>query len=132
MPLWARFLCAATSAAAAALTALALGAFWRLRYPAFWADLWNFIATARFWELAAQVWALSAGALVLGRILRAAAGWGRLPAGLLGGTVVALAFAAYTAGRHGLAPERAAADTALVAAGFALAGALATWVHERL
>lgn len=132
MPLWARFLCAATCCAAAVLLGLVAGAWWRLGYPEFWADLWRYAATARFWELTGRLWLLGAAAQVLAQVLRAAAGWRAGTAGLVGGALVALALAAYLTGRFDLAPRAVAPDAAAMAAGFALAGAVGAWVHDRL
>lgn len=132
MPLWARFLCSASFGGAAALAALVLAAWWRLGYAGFWADLWHHAATVRFWELTGHIWAVSAAGFVLARLVRAAAGWGVLAAGVAGGTLPALAFSAYTAGRYDLALRTVLAEAALMAAGCAAATALAAWVHERL
>ncbi len=132
MPLWARFLCAATCGGAAALAGLILGACWRQGYPEFWADLWRYGATVRFWDLTGRLWLLSAVALVLARVTRYGTRWSVLAAGMPGGTLVALAFAAYLTGRFHLALPAVTAEAALIASTFAGANVLAAWVYERL
>lgn len=130
MPAWARLLAAGSTGGGIVIAGLIALAAWREGGPGFWPALWQFVATAAFWERALQFWSLSLLALVLTRV-----GSRALPpvgAALVAGGLVAFGQSAYLMGQYRLEPGPALAEAVLVALCYAAGSAVASRLYERL
>lgn len=139
MPRWARFFSCGLTAVLLSLAGLALSARYREGGPDFWRQMWEFIATPEFRSLLLLCAVLSGGALVLGRALGRVYGLAAAPSGFVAGAVVAGCYVSFLVasraaewGGWQAALMRAWPDGLFLALPFAVAGAVAGWLWERL
>lgn len=139
MPRWARFLSCSFTCLLLSLIGFLLTAYWWEGGRHYWSRVMEFFATTEFLYLAFLFGLLSAATLVTARM---AAKVYSLPgplAGLVAGALVSLIYMAFILSTHaetwgGFAPglQRLWPSMAPFAAPFAIAGALTSWLWERL
>lgn len=139
MPRWARFLSCSFTCLLLTLTGFLLAAYWWEGGQSFWSRVMEFLATTEFLYLSLLFGCFSALILIAARLLANLCGVPGPLAGLLAGAAVSLIYIAFILSAHaatwgGFAPAllRLWPSMAPFAAPFALAGAITTWLWERL
>lgn len=139
MPRWARFLSCTFTGLLLSVAGVLVAAYWYEGGGRFWVDLFDFFATPAFWSLIWLFVLLAAFSLLAGRVFVAIYGMADGVAGLLGGGLVAMAYASFLVASQapdwgGFAASLGKAWPASLyfAAPFALAGGVTTWLWDRL
>lgn len=131
MPRWARFLSCSFTGLVFSLVGFLLTAYWWEGGGQFWKNLFDFVPTSGFWYLV-LLFGLFAMATLLGA--RLVVNFTNLSVGLAGllvGGVIACTYGLFLAAGHAGSVKFWPAGL-VFALPFALAGALTTWMWERL
>lgn len=139
MPRWARFLACSLTGFLITLSGVLLSAYTVEPLPHFWSGLQEFITTPDFRLLCWLFALLAALGLLLGRIIANLWGWPGAIAGCLAGGGLALCYIAFLLasqlpawGGWAAAWPRVWPAAGYIILPFALAGALGSWLWERL
>jgi len=139
MPRWARFLSCILTGLLCSLVGFLVLADHVERKPNFWAEVVNFLGTSEFLSLVLLFMLLTTLTILLGRIGVNLYGIAGGPAGFLAGGLIAMAYGAflvstYSADWGGLAIalQKVWPAAALFVLLFALSGAVANWLWDRL
>lgn len=139
MPRWVRFLSCSLTGLLVSLTGFLLTAWWWEGGPRYWAQVMDFIPTGAFLGLVTLFGVVVVVTLVLARLMVGVYDLGGAFAGLLSGLLVALAYAVFLVSSHLenwggllLGVRKAWPDAAVFGLPFAFAGAVVTWLWDRL
>lgn len=139
MPRWARFLSCTLTGLLFSVVGFLLLADSVERKPNFWAEVVNFLGTIEFLSLVLLFILLTALTILLGRIGVNLYGMADGPAGFLAGGLVAMAHGAFLVSTYAadwggltIALQKVWPAAALFVLPFALSGAVANWLWDRL
>lgn len=139
MPRWARFLSCGFTGLLLSLTGFVLAAYSQEGAPRFWSGMQEFLTTPEFWSLVWLFALITAGGLLVGRLLVNLWGVAASLAGVVSGLALALCYVAFLLasqlpdwGGWGAALTRIWPAAGWFALPFALSGGFAGWLWERL
>jgi hypothetical protein len=139
MPRWARFLSCSFTGLLLSLAGFCLAAYWWEGGAGYWRSLLDFAATPDFWYLVLLFGLFAGFTLVAARVAVHTYGFAGGVAGFLAGGTVAAVYVAFLISSHAGDWGGAAVGLARVwpaggvfAAPFAVAGAVTTWLWDRL
>lgn len=139
MPRWARFLSCSFTGSFLSLVGFFVAVYWFEGSSLYWRSLIDFAGTPEFWYLCGLFALLTAGALLLARLLVRLYALADAVGGLVAGAAAALAYALFLGAMH--APDwggwvgvmhKGWPAALIFAAPFALAGGVTAWLWDRL
>jgi len=139
MPRWARFLSCTLTGLLCSVVGFLVVADWVERKPNFWAEVVNFLGTTEFLSLILLFLCLTAMTMFVGRAGVNYYGIAGGPAGFLAGGLIAMAYGAFLVSTYAadwggltIALQKVWPAAALFVLPFAVSGAIANWLWDRL